>query len=458
MPLEFRLPDIGEGVVEGEIVRWLVKEGDVLREDQPMVEVMTDKATVEIPTPKAGRVERILVPSGKICAVGQVMVVIATEGGAAQQLSPPPPAQKPSATPSAAASAAPAAPLPREEREEKPAEGLLAAGANRKVLATPATRQMARSIGVDIRTVAGTGPSGRVTKADVIAAAQRGLQGGGLPAADTASLARPAHKEAPLLSTPASPGGLAAPPAALSVPTSSEDERIPFRGIRKKIAENMLRSKQSAAHFTYVEECDVTDLVEVRSRAQKRATERGIKLSFLPFIIKAVVSGLKKFPIVNATHDTARDEIVLRKSYHIGVATATDSGLIVPVLRDADKLSLFQIAERIEPLAERARTGKASRDELSGSTFTISSLGKLGGVLATPIINYPEVAVLGVHKIKETPAVRSGPNGKEIVIRQIMNLSISLDHRIVDGYEGARFLQHVVSLLEDPTLLFMELV
>ena len=215
---------------------------------------------------------------------------------------------------------------------------------------------------------------------------------------------------------------------------------MPFRGLRKKIAENMLRAKLSAAHFTYVEECDVTELVLLRKRAQKRAQERGVKLSFLPFLIKAVVSGLKKYPIVNSTLDEQREEVVLRKSYHIGVAAATDSGLIVPVLRNADRLS-------------RARTGKASHDELTGSTFTISSLGKLGGVLATPIINFPEVAILGVHKIKETPVVRDG----QIVIRQIMNLSISLDHRIVDGYEGALFLQHVVSLLEDPTLMFMEL-
>jgi pyruvate dehydrogenase E2 component (dihydrolipoamide acetyltransferase) len=447
MALEFKLPDIGEGVVEGEIVRWLVQEGDVLREDQPMVEVMTDKATVEIPTPKAGRVERIMVPAGKLCAVGQVMVVIATEGGASHTAAPAAPAAPTYHAPAAAAPAAAPSPVVSVAAAAAP----IAFDPNRKVLATPATRQMARSIGVDIRTVSGTGPGGRITKADVAAAAQRGR-----PAAPPSAFAetRPAaYQPAP---TPA-PAPVAAAPAPAAPPpveiaVSRDDERIPFRGVRKKIAENMLRSKQSAAHFTYVEECDVTDLVEVRKRAQKRAAERGIKLSFLPFIVKAVVSGLKKFPIVNSTHDVARDEIVLRKSYHIGVAAATDAGLIVPVVRDADKLSLFQIAERLEQLAERTRTGKASREELTGSTFTISSLGKLGGVLATPIINFPEVAVLGVHKIKETPAVRDG----QIVIRQVMNLSISLDHR-VDGYEGAKFLQHVVSLLEDPTLLFMEL-
>ncbi len=430
MALEFRLPDIGEGVVEGEIVRWLVQEGDVLREDQPMVEVMTDKATVEIPTPKAGRVERIMVPSGKLCAVGEVMVVIATADSTAKAASAPahaPPALSHAHVSSAAApvATAPAAEMPVPSAATSPSS---------KVLATPATRQLARSIGVNIQTVVGTGPGGRVTKADVTAAAQR-------------STTRPAPAAAP--SPPRAPA-----PSEAPVATSANDERIPFRGVRKKIADNMLRSKQSAAHFTYVEECDVTDLVIMRGRAQKRAAERGLKLSFLPFIIKAVVSGLKKFPTLNATHDVSRDEIVLRKSYHIGVATAAEAGLIVPVLHDADKMSLFQLAERMETLAERARTGKASREELVGSTFTISSLGKLGGVLATPIINFPEVAILGVHKIKEAPVVRGG----QIVIRQMMNLSISLDHRIVDGFLGARFLQHVVSLLEDPTLLFMELV
>ena len=442
MALEFRLPDIGEGVVEGEIVRWLTAEGETLREDQPMVEVMTDKATVEIPTPRAGRVAQIMVPAGKLCAVGQVMIVIDTDGTLG----------KPTATDHAATSApatAVSAPIVATPAAvaTAPVQVLSAAEAQgRKVLATPATRQLARNLSVEIRTLVGTGPGGRVTRDDVRRAS------GAKSAAKPAPAAPPAPPPVQV-ATPAAPAVSrpAAPP--ISVPVNAEDERLPFRGLRKKIAENMLRAKLSAAHFTYVEECDVTELVLLRKRAQKRAQERGVKLSFLPFLIKAVVSGLKKYPIVNSTLDEQREEVVLRKSYHIGVAAATDSGLIVPVLRNADRLSLFQIAAEMEPLAERARTGKASRDELTGSTFTISSLGKLGGVLATPIINFPEVAILGVHKIKETPVVRDG----QIVIRQIMNLSISLDHRIVDGYEGALFLQHVVSLLEDPTLMFMEL-
>lgn len=446
MALEFRLPDIGEGVVEGEIVRWLVQEGDTLREDQPMVEVMTDKATVEIPTPRAGKVAKLMVAAGKLCAVGQVMIVIDTDGtmgstnGPTGHLSQPAPA--PIAAPQAVVPAAPAA---------GPVQTVSAAeAAGRKVLATPATRQLARNLSVDIRTLVGSGPGGRVTRDDV----RRASTEKSAPKSAPAQAAPPQAAPPQAASIPATPpvARPAAPP--VSVPINAEDERLPFRGLRKKIAENMVRSKLQTADFTYVEECDVTELVALRKRAQKRAHERGIKLSFLPFLIKAVVSGLKKYPILNSTLDESRDEIVLRKSYHIGVAAATDSGLMVPVLRNADRLSLFQIAAALEPLAERTRTGKASREELSGSTFTISSLGKLGGLLATPIINFPEVAVLGVHKIKETPVVRNG----QIVIREMMNLSISLDHRIVDGYEGALFLQHVVGMLEDPTLMFMELV
>ena len=423
MALEFRLPDIGEGVVEGEIIKWLVNEGDTLREDQPMVEVMTDKATVEIPSPKAGRVAKLMVPAGQLCAVGQVMVVIETAGTAAAH-----------AAPSAAAAAH--SPVAAVSAPAAAVTAAAPAGKGGKVLATPATRQLARNLGIDLCTVGGTGPNGRITKEDVRAVVER------------------KSAPAPVAAAPApTPVAAALPPPPAFV-ASTGDERISFRGIRKKIADNMLRSKQSAAHFTYVEECDVTELVALRARAKKRASERGIKLSFLPFIIKAVVSGLKKYPILNATLDTQRDEIVLRKNYHIGIAAASEQGLIVPVLKNADQLSLFQIAGNLDPLAERARTGKASRDELTGSTFTISSLGALGGVLATPIINFPEVAILGVHKIREVPAVRNG----QIVVRSVMNLSISLDHRIVDGYEGAQFMQHVVGLLEDPTLMFMELV
>jgi pyruvate dehydrogenase E2 component (dihydrolipoamide acetyltransferase) len=420
MAFEFRLPDIGEGVVEGEVVRWMVNEGDPVKEDQPMVEVMTDKATVEIPSPKAGRIAKISAPAGKICKVGAVMVSIDVDGATAVS-------EKPGT-----GDRGPGTGNGSSNGHQNGSHGVVltvptvvptqlsSAG---KVLATPATRKLARDLGVDLSTVSPTGDNGRITKDDV----QRALSGGG--AAVQAYAPLPTVKDA-------------------------RDERLPFRGVRKKIAENMHRSRQTAAHFTYVEECDVTELSQLRKRAKARAEERGIKLSFLPFIVKAVCAGLKKYPIVNSTLDDQAQEIVLRKRYHVGVAAASEAGLIVPVLKDADQKSLFQIAAELDALSEKAKTGKASREELTGSTFTISSLGTLGGVLATPIINFPEVAILGVHKIKQAPVVRDG----QIVIRDIMNLSISLDHRIVDGYEGALFLQHVVGLLEDPTLMFMEMV
>jgi pyruvate dehydrogenase E2 component (dihydrolipoamide acetyltransferase) len=294
-----------------------------------------------------------------------------------------------------------------------------------RVLATPATRRLARQLGVDLGRVPATGKRGRITTDDVKRAAQ-----GGAPAA-----ARPAH-------------------APISIAAGGDEERIPLRGLRKRIAENMARSVHTAAHFTYVEEVDMTDLVAVRERAKARAGERGVKLTYLPFIIKAVVTGLKKWPQLNASLDEATQEIVRKKYWHVGIAAQGPQGLAVSVVRDADKRSIFDLAREIERLGEAVKNGTATRDELTGSTFTITSLGKLGGVLATPIINFPEVGIMGVHKMEERPAVRGG----QIVARWLMNLSISLDHRLVDGWDGAMFLQEVKSLLEDPTTMFMEMI
>jgi pyruvate dehydrogenase E2 component (dihydrolipoamide acetyltransferase) len=412
MTFEFRLPDIGEGVVEGEIVRWLVKEGDLLHEDQPMVEIMTDKATVEIPAPRAGRVAKRIFAEGQICPVGKVLIVIDTDGDGAAVAKAAPAVSAPAVAPAASASA--------------PANGTRASG----VLATPATRRLARDLGVDISAVAGTGPAGRVTSDDV-----RGHGGGGAKVEAREQLSRGPSE------------GPRTPPAA-------GDVRVPFRGVRKKIAENLVRSKHTAAHYTYVEEVDCTDLVVLRERANERLQTGGARLSFLPFIIKAVTAALQKFPQLNATVDDAAGEIVQRRSYHIGIATNTENGLIVPVVRDADRRSLVDLAREIDRLAAATRAGKASREELTGSTFTITSPGKLGGVMATPIINYPEVAILGVHKISRRPAV----HGDSIAIRDLMNLSISVDHRVVDGYDAARFVAEIKATLETPGLLFLESV
>lgn len=420
MAFDFYMPDIGEGVVEGEVVSWKVKEGDKVSLDQPLVEVMTDKATVELPSPRAGTVKKINYKEGDICPVGKVLIVIddessaaiATNGSGNGRATPPPKAHD----------------VPRTNPPVVHTAGIQVVDASSersRVLATPATRRLARQLGVEIGGVPATGPHGRVTTEDV-----------------------KRFKDAPAPSAPRTSH------TPVAIAKGGDEERVPLRGIRKKIAESMSRSVHTAAHFTYVEEIDMTELVHVRERAKARAAERGVKLNYLPFIVKAVVSGLKKWPMLNASLDESTQEIVRKKYYHIGIAAQGPHGLAVSVVRNADHRSIFDLSREIDRLGEAVRTGTATREELTGSTFTISSLGKLGGVLATPIINFPEVAIIGVHKIEEKPAVRGG----QIVIRHLMNLSISIDHRLADGWDGAMFLQDVKALLEDPTTMFMEMV
>jgi pyruvate dehydrogenase E2 component (dihydrolipoamide acetyltransferase) len=420
------MPDIGEGVVEGEIVAWKVKEGDLVKLDQPLVEVMTDKATVELPSPRAGKVVKINYKDGAICPVGKVLVVIEEEGAAS---TPSKPAHHNAPTHSAV-------PIPMAAQGSHGIQVVDATASRERVLATPATRRLARQLGVEIGRVPATGKHGRVTTDDV-----KRFQGNG------SALVPAKQAHAPVSIN--SPGGA----AGKSQPGFLE-ERIPLRGMRKKIADAMSRSVHTAAHFTYVEEIDMTELVAVRDRAKARAADRGVKLNYLPFIVKAVVSSLKKWPALNASLDEATQEIVRKKYYHIGIAAQGPQGLVVSTVRDADMRSIFDLSREIDRLGDAVKSNTATRDDLTGSTFTISSLGKLGGVLATPIINFPEVAILGVHKIEEKPAVRD----HQIVIRHLMNLSISVDHRLADGWDGAMFLQEVKALLEDPTTMFMEMV
>jgi pyruvate dehydrogenase E2 component (dihydrolipoamide acetyltransferase) len=346
---------------------------------------------------------------GQVCPVGKVLIAIEVDDVASAAAS--------SSAPAAArVDAAPAAATSGHASSNN---GVNARDAG--VLATPATRKLARDVDVDIREVTGTGPAGRITSDDV-----RAHAGGG------------------------------AAPAARATAGEPGDVRIPFRGVRRKIAEHLVFSKHTAAHFTYVEEIDCTDLVALRDRAnahlaaQASQTTKVVKLSFLPFIVKATAAALVKFPQLNSTLDDAAGEIIQRGRRHVGLATATDVGLIVPVVRDADKMSVVELAAEIERLAGLTRAGKAAREDLSGSTFTITSLGALGGLLATPIINHPEVAILGVHKIAKRPAVR----GDKIVIRDLMNLSISVDHRVVDGYDAARFIAEIKGTLEAPGPLY----
>jgi len=425
MIYEFKLPDIGEGVVEGEVVRWLVKEGDQVREDQPLVEVMTDKATVEIPAPRAGRVAQRMYAEGQICPVGKVLVTIELGSADAGRAAP---------VESSAASR-PATPAGGSGATATSAAIGAATPPGASVLATPATRKLARELGVDLRQVTGRGRGGRITSDDV-----RAFVGGDEAWIAVRGTSAPAASSSPTFAAP---------------PSAPGDVRIPLRGVRKRIAERLVLAKHTAPHATYVEEVDCTELVLVRAKANEKlaATMPGVKLSFLPFVIKATTAALAKVPQVNATLDEAASEIVQRRAHHIGLATATDQGLMVPVIRDATGKSLVQLAKEIDHLAEATRSGKATREELSGSTFTITSLGTLGGLMATAVINFPEVAILGVHKISKRPAVV----GDKIVPRDLMNLSITFDHRIIDGYDAARFVAEVKGLLESPGLLMVDL-
>jgi pyruvate dehydrogenase E2 component (dihydrolipoamide acetyltransferase) len=436
MTYEFRLPDIGEGVAEGEVVQWFVKEGETVREDDPLVSVLTDKANVEIPSPKSGRVAKLYAAVGEKVKVGGLLVTIEEAGG------PPPTAARPvaAAQPPQATSEA----MPVTRAPTLPAAAPPSRTGESRVLASPYLRRLAAERGIDLASIRGTGPGGRITEADL-----------------ASPLVRAAPSAAPVAvspSVPAPPTVGAAPaaqiPSAAGTTPTDVRERIPIRGVRRVIAEHMSEATHRAAHFTYVEEVDVSELVRLRDRMAKHVEKQGTRLSYLPFIVKAVVAALKAHPRLNATMDDAHEELWVRSAYHIGIAAAAPDGLIVPVVRNADQKSVSQLAREIQDLAERGRAGKLARSELMGSTFTISSLGALGGVMATPILNYPEVAILGVHKIQRRPVYRSdGTVGPA----DLMNLSISLDHRVVDGIEGAQFLAEVKAYLEDPHQLFAEL-
>jgi pyruvate dehydrogenase E2 component (dihydrolipoamide acetyltransferase) len=444
---EFKLPDIGEGVAEGEIVNWLIKVGDVVKEDQPMIEVMTDKATVTITSPKAGRVVSTVGAPGTVVAVHSVLVVFELDAGAADGPGTAPPKAESAATavgdikenlPGMGGPSIAHTP-PTVNAEPRAASGYF----NAKPLATPATRKLARDKQIDLRHVTPTGPQGRVTKVDVesfVAASSRPSEAGAKPA-QPAALAAPAR------------GSDTREPVRISTPAGALEERVPFAGVRRKIAQKMAQSVHTAAHFTFVEECDVTAIKELRARLKPGAERHGVKLTFLPFIVKAVVAALKKHPILNSALDESTQELVFRKYYNIGIAASTDAGLIVPVVKDADRKSVLEIARDIERLASDAKNGKSKMDDLQGSTFTITSLGADGGLFATPIINFPEVGSLGIQQIKKKPVVKDNA----IVIGEVMLLSLSFDHRIVDGHIGAAFAYEIIRYLEDPDRLFLEM-
>jgi pyruvate dehydrogenase E2 component (dihydrolipoamide acetyltransferase) len=455
---EFKLPDVGEGIAEGEIVAWLVKPGDVVSEDQPIVEVMTDKATVTITAPRAGVVTETRGRVGEVVAVHSVLVVFDVSGSAGHAGAPAvqAPTRGDAATPTSVnghggdrgtddrPAAAPSALALRARRV--PSESSTSAPAhsegayyNLKPLATPATRKRARDMDVDLRRVPPTGPLGRVTTRDVEAFA--GTGSGPEEHTHDAAVAAEVLAAEELSPAPSHADG-----------RRELEERIPYTGIRRKIGQKMAQSKATAAHFTFVEECDASALKALRERLLGPAEALGVKLSFLPLVVKAVVASLKRHPALAATLDEANQEIVFRKDFNIGIATATPAGLMVPVVKRADRLSTIDVAREIERLASEARAGKSRLEDLQGSSFTITSLGAQGGLLATPIINYPEVAILGVHQMKQKPVVKAG----QIVIGDVMILSLSFDHRVVDGHVGAAFAYEVIGYLEHPERLLLE--
>jgi pyruvate dehydrogenase E2 component (dihydrolipoamide acetyltransferase) len=431
MAYEFRLPDIGEGVAEGEVVKWFVEEGGTVQEDAPLVSVLTDKANVEIPSPKGGRIVKLHAAVGEKVKVGGLLVTIETGGPS---------------TPAVPATSAPVAGPTPSGRVETPSAPTPTTGPGPRVLATPSVRRLAAERGVDLAGLRGTGPGGRITESDVPSAGTGATAGPPPPGPATSA---PPPKSGGPVTVPATPA--ASKPGA---PAADGEERIPIRGLRRVIAEHMTRSVHTAAHFTYVEEIDATELVRLRERMAKHVESDGVRLSYLPFIVKAVVAGLRAHPWLNATMDDDRQELVLHRQFHIGIAAAGPDGLIVPVIQNAEKKSVAGLAREIQAVAEKGRAGKLTRAELSGGTFTITSLGALGGVLATPILNYPEVGILGVHRIVRRPVYRAdGTLGPA----DLMNLSVSLDHRVIDGIVGAQFLSVVKANLEDPHLLFAEL-
>ena len=387
MAFEFKLPDIGEGIVEGEIVRWFIKEGEHVEEDQPLAEVMTDKATVEIPSPVRGRILKRGGEEGDIVEVGASLVVIETEEHPGEEVETEGPE--------------PEVPQVQVERKtEKPRQSV-----SHPPLATLAIRKLARERGIDLGQIQGSGPEGRITKEDLLLASSGAAAG--------------------------------------------EVETIPYRGLRRKIGDHLVASKKTAAHYTYVEEADVTELVRTRKELLASGTT-DVRITYLPFFLKAVAEALKKHPLLNSTLDEEKGVIVLKKYYNIGIAVATPEGLVVPVVKGVEKKSLSQVAREVLELSAAARRGEIGQKDLKDSTFTITSLGILGGILATPIINYPEVAILGVHRISQRPVVREG----KIVIRDMVYLSLSLDHRVLDGFVAAEFLRDVIALVEAPDALF----
>jgi len=413
---EFKLPDIGEGVVEGEVVEWMVSVGDTVKEDDPILSVMTDKATVEIPSPTDGVVRSLVGEPGTILAVGQVCIDFETDG----EGTPAPVEQKVEATPEPALEKTPE---PAPEPASKPAPAakptpVVVAAPGARPLASPAVRQRARESGIELSGLPGSGPAGRITHSDLDS-----WKDAGSPVA-------------------------AAGPSRTALTGVTE---VPVIGLRRKIAESMTESYTTIPHFSYFEEVDITDLETLRVHLNASRTEGQPKLTYLPFIMQGLVRALGDNPVCNALYDDVKGVVSRHDAIHLGIATQTDRGLYVPVVKNVESQDIWTSALEMKRVSQAARDGTASLAELSGSTFTITSLGRMGGLGATPIINKPEVGILGVHNAVDSPVVRNG----QIVIRKMLRLSSSWDHRVVDGWDGAVLVQRLKTLLENPATIFM---
>ncbi len=411
MPVvQVKLPDIGEGIAEGEIVRWLVKEGDTVKRFQPIVEVLTAKATVEIPSPYTGKIRKLLASEGDTVRVGQPIAEIETDtaGPVKEEKE-----ERPEEPRKEEASG-----QPRPQLEATPIETQAGQAGIARVKAPPSVRILARKLGVDLSKVKGTGPRGVITKDDVLAYAE-------------------AQKREPQ------------PPVQVAKEAEVEEERIPLRGVKKVMAERMVEAKTRIPHAYVVEEVDITELLSVRERLKPLAEEKGVKLTILPFIMKAAVKAIREYPLINSSLDEDKGEIIVKRTVNLGFAVDTPHGLMVPVIKNANTKGLFQLAREVRELARKAREAKLSLDEVRGSTFSISNYGSIGGVLGIPVINPPEAAILGVGRIRKEPRIRDG----KIEERSLVYLTLSFDHRILEGGYATRFLVRVKELLENPILL-----
>jgi len=425
----FKMPDLGEGTVEAEIVAWHVKVGDHITEDQVMAEVMTEKAAVEVPAPVTGRVVSLTGGPGDMVRVGAELVVFDTEGGEDVE------AAEPAPEPAAAPKPAPApalAPAPAPQPTVQPAAAQPSAakagepGRSGRIMASPASRRRAHEAGLDLAQVHGSGPGGRITRQD-------------LDSALSGAVPSPAH------------GAQAQPRSSAGLARRTGTDEIRVIGVRRVIANRMTDAKRNIPHFAYVEEVDVTELESLRQHLNGRLPAGAAPLTYLPFLIAALARVLEDYPQCNAWFDAERNVVVRHRPLHAGVATQTPDGLKVPVVRHAEARSLWELAEEIKRVSDAARSGKATKEELSGSTITVTSLGKLGGIVSTPIINAPEMAIIGVNKAIDRPVVLDGT----IAVRRIMNLSSSFDHRFVDGYDAAAMIQALKDLLEHPATIFI---